>query len=174
MFCSTPAWGLESIIIEEHPTEISLDENLWYLEDTNKQWHLADLQGDHTALPWQRYNGDTPAFGYTESAFWFRFRLQNLTFDSQRLLLEIAYPLLDDVRLFAVQQDGTIITLTSGDRQPFSQRLIPHRNFLFPLLLASNASVDVYLYVESTSSLQLPISLWHEQAYWLNDAKTLQ
>ena len=144
---------------------------LWFLEDAEKQWDLNEVK--QTSI-WQRSLHSTPAFGYTESAYWFYFRLQNATVNAERLLLEVAYPLLDEVSVHAVSQNGSVQSFRGGDSQPFVQRPIQHRTFLFPLELNASDELDVYLRVSSSSALQVPLSLWNERAYWLYEADNLQ
>ena len=171
---AVPAWGLESIIIEDQLAEIPLTGKLWYLEDAAKQWNLDEVQSSELASSWLLNSQDTPAFGYTNSAYWFRFRAQNPSSDSKHLLLEIAYPLLDSIKVFEVWSNGDVKSWTGGDERPFAQRLVQHRNFLYPLNLDGSTALGVYLCISSSSSLQVPVSLWDAQAYWLHDAAIMQ
>ncbi|MBK7701986.1 MAG: GGDEF domain-containing protein [bacterium] len=54
----------------------------------------------------------------------------------------------------------------TGDREPFARRPLVHRHFLFPLP-ASTAEPTVYLLrVRSSSSLQVPLSLWDANLFF--------
>ena len=100
---------------------------------------------------WQRSEHATPAFGYTESAYWFYFRLENPSADTQDLILEVAYALLDNIDVYAVSRNGAVQSFRGGDHQPFAQRQIQHRTFLFPIELKARDDLDVYLRVSSSS-----------------------
>jgi len=57
------------------------------------------------------------------------------------------------------------VEFTLGDKQPFWSRPLQHHNFVVPLQLPTDSSAEIYLQVRSTSSIQVPITLWDEQAF---------
>ena len=54
-----------------------------------------------------------------------------------------------------------------GDKQPFYQRPIYHRNFLVPLSLSRDDELSIYLRVDTTSSMQVPLTLWDQDAFYV-------
>jgi diguanylate cyclase (GGDEF)-like protein len=111
-------------------------------------------------------------FGLSRDAIWLRLDLAAAPGGDGVWLLEAANPSLDDVRLFVRQADGSILSQRSGDRQPFSQRPFVHRNHVFPVTLAADAPVTVFLRVQSEGTLSLPVRLWRMTALWENDQRT--
>lgn len=94
-------------------------------------------------------------FGYSASAYWLRFALAPAGGASTDWLLEIDYPTLDDVRVFAGNQAWHV-----GDRLSFAERPWEHRNFVFPLRLSADAPTTVYVRVASAGSLTVPLRVW--------------
>ena len=84
------------------------------------------------------------SLGYTESAVWLHFRVRNAAPAVIDWLLEVDYPLLDRIDVYSRHEhhDGWHLT-TIGDRLPFSQRPLPHRSFLLPLLLPYRVAVQM-------------------------------
>lgn len=111
---------------------------------------------------------ETPNFGFTKSAYWFRTVVTNSLADSNGWLLEIAYPLLDDIVVYEKSQNGQLITHRAGDNQPFESREIDNRNFLFRLSLDADAPVELIIRVSSSSSMQVPIKIWSFDSYALS------
>jgi diguanylate cyclase (GGDEF)-like protein len=94
-------------------------------------------------------------FGYSASAYWLRFTLAPRLGAASDWLLEIDYPTLDDVQVFAGAQSWH-----TGDLLPFAARPQHHRNFVFPVRLAADAPTTVYVRVASAGSLTVPLRLW--------------
>ena len=101
--------------------------------------------------------------GFSRSAFWIRLDLVAAA-AADRWLLEIGFPTLDSVLV-----DGPLAGLPSpyltGDLLPFSQRPIPHRNFVLPLELTPGQAATFYIRVVSEGALTVPIVFWQSLAF---------
>lgn len=116
---------------------------------------------------WQSDGGESISLGYSDMVYWFRFRMANGTDAARSLYLEIAYPVLDRIE-FHMLDDGHLLERhVLGDKQPFNERLIHHRNFLVPLTLLPGESRTVYMRVDTTSSMQVPLALWDRDAFFV-------
>lgn len=99
--------------------------------------------------------GDRLSFGYTRSVVWLKIPLQWQGTEADDWLLNFDYPLLDDVRLYARDGQGGWQVRRVGDRLPFVERPIHHREFLFPLRRPADLRQDLYVRMETTSSMQV-------------------
>ncbi len=146
--------------------KVDLASHLDYLEDRNRLLTLNDLlQQSPTGLNWQR-SREIPNFGYTQSAYWFRISLDNLSRMDEPLLLEVSYPLLDSIRVFYVVKGRNLESYQTGDAYDFTGRPISHRNFVFPVPETSADEMEVYFRLESDGTVELPLVLWQETAFW--------
>src|SRR5690606_31951026 len=75
--------------------------------------------------------------------------------------------------LFVRQQDGALERFELGDKRPFRQRPIDHRNFVVPLNIPPHEEVSVFMRLKTTSSVQVPISLWEERAFFSAETRTM-
>ena len=116
-------------------------------------------------LPWQSNSTEIPSFGFSAHTYWFRF---NLPAHDHEGLLEIDYALLDDISFYRIYDGQLIDTIFTGDKRPFSERPIQHRAFLFPIP-PSEHSQQIILRVRSSSSIQLPITLWPQKTFFEQD-----
>lgn len=104
--------------------------------------------------------------GYTDEAYWFRFTVRNVGVQPIYSLLEISYPVLDHVEVYVVSDGKVRDQLVVGDKQPFYARPVRHRNFVVPLDVPPEQTTRVYLRAQTTSSLQLPMTLWRQEAFY--------
>ncbi|WP_203301534.1 sensor domain-containing diguanylate cyclase [Marinobacter sediminum] len=117
---------------------------------------------------WTPNQSDSLSLGYGKSAYWFRVAVENPTDEVTKPLLEIAYPVLDQIEIFINPESSgaePIESIVLGDKQPFDARPIQHRNFVVPLTLAAGEQTWIYLRVETTSSMQVPLILWEQNNF---------
>ena len=114
------------------------------------------------------------SFGYTEDVVWLRWRLQGLEGAGARVWwLHVKPTFLDNLTLYQVLPDGQVSVSHGGDHVAFSQRLIPAREHLLPVLLDEQVTT-LYLRVETASTLVITSQLWLPEAYQqANDKVTL-
>ncbi|WP_264622949.1 sensor domain-containing diguanylate cyclase [Marinobacter santoriniensis] len=126
---------------------------------------IADVR----ALPdsaWTRNGSDSVSLGYGDEVYWFRVKIRNRTGEVKNPYLEIGYPVLDHIEVYADSSAIDREPLVLGDKQPFYDRPIPHRNFIVPIDLAPGQESAVYLRVDTTSSMQVPLTLWDPSAFY--------
>jgi signal transduction histidine kinase len=99
---------------------------------------------------------DEVSLGFSRSTLWLRFSVENSGADPTQWLLELAYPHLDHIELF----DGDGRHWVTGDMLPFSTRPLAHANFLFPMRTPAHAAQTVYLRVQTSGALRVPLKAW--------------
>ena len=105
-----------------------------------------------------------PNLGLDPRIHWFKVTLVN-RLESQRFVVEAAYPLLDYVDFYIernLQIDGPV---KSGDLRPFLSRYRPHRTLNFAVDMESGETVTLYFKVSTESSVQLPLTLYTSTAF---------
>ena len=113
--------------------------------------------------------GVDPNFGISSSAFWMRFTLKNAADLQRSLLLEVGYPLLDELDL-CYFDDGAVVK-QQGDHRPKENRERKFRTFVFSVPFLPGQERDVYLRVATMGSLKVPLMVWEEKAF---DAHIIQ
>ncbi len=147
------------IVLSPEQGSYSLGKHLELLEDPSKTLTITDIVSPQTQARFTPSTADTPSFGFTTSAVWARFTVKNSLPHSVEYFLEVKYPLLDHIDLYTPTDTGAFTVLKAGDSLPFKQRTIQHRNNIFPVRLASGEQKTLYLHCETTSSLNLPLTL---------------
>jgi len=117
-------------------------------------------------IAWQATTLDKTSFGFDENHYWLRISLKSLYSSSTPWFFRIDYPLLDKLDVYLLTGTRLLQEFHSGDFQPFNQRPIDNPAFVFPLSIKSSAPHTLYIHVQTSSSLQLPLSLQPESSYW--------
>lgn len=164
------------VLLKADTRSLSIGTMVEYFEDDTGSYSLDDVRESALSDRWVRSTKDVPNFGFTSSAYWFRFKLSNSSNEAFNGLLELGYPLLDYVDVYllsAPNEKKAMPDYLLGDSKKFSQRVVPHRNFLIPLSMEPHQSSYAYIRVETGSATQLPIVIWEDQAFYQADANWL-
>ena len=100
--------------------------------------------------------------GFTPSVWWVRITLRNDSPHRQSVMLRQNYPLIDYIELYRQGADGQWQRLATGDRRPFTDRPLAHRDFVFPLTVAADSAQSVYLRYQSQGPIDISLSLYSE------------
>ena len=174
-----PAWASASSVessldLNLLPAEFVLGDSMRYLQDDEGQLsadQVVQLLTDRKR--WIPSEDKVPNFGFSASTYWFQVSFENSSSVDIHKFIEISYPLLNEVQQYQVI-DGVLNTgLHLGSAVPFSNRSIPHRNLIFPVVFPAHKSTTVLFSVHSGSAVQLPIKIWDERAFWQHDQADL-
>ncbi len=150
-------------------TSLVLDPLVAYAEDPEGHGTINQLQ----ARTWKTGGVENLSFGYTNSVYWFRFVLSDSRARQLPYFLEIGYPVLDNIRLYLRSikngQKSDWQLQQYGDKQPHSERPIPHRFFVLPFSLESGEQQEWVFRVETSSSMQFPLTVWHERPFFVEE-----
>ncbi|MFO8141091.1 MAG: 7TM diverse intracellular signaling domain-containing protein [Marinobacter sp.] len=151
------------VVLDNSTTSVrNLDGCLWYLEDPGHELSIDDV----LALPEQRFSRHQAGvlnFGYTESAYWARFDLSARATETN-WILELALPLVDDVRLYLVRDGQLVAQRRAGYLDNWDDRDLAVPNPTFRLQLMPETTT-VFLRITNTNAFRLPITLWHPDSY---------
>lgn len=142
--------------------------NMQYMEDPEHTLEINDLLS--RPMQWQSIDREAPNFGFTSTAFWFRFTLDNDRNTAQSILMELPIPFLDDVRMHRVAEGKTLESHRVGDRYPFSERPIEHNNFLLPFTLEPGKNQFI-MRVAAAGSVEAPLYIWTPESFSIENAQ---
>jgi diguanylate cyclase len=127
----------------------------YYLEDSSGEMTIADVRSPELAGQFQLARRDSINLGFTDSVLWLRIDVRRLGQPGRDGMLTLDYPLLDRIEVYDGSTEDLEPMLRLGDRQPFEQRVVPHRYFAVPLPREGFYWNRIYLRIESESSLQV-------------------
>lgn len=136
---------------------------------------LVDARGELTTdsvaghPDWQVSTVSALNFGFTSEVYWIRFTIRNTGNQPIDLLIESRFPFLDRVDFNVLSNHAPPQHIVVGDTLPYSARPLRHSHVLVPLLIAAQEEVQLLLRVQSTSAVQLQLTLWERQAFTEQD-----
>ncbi len=133
-----------------------------YLVDERAEFSLDEVRSAQTEEFWQPVVEDYANFGYRPYPYWYRFAISNPAEHTVSHVVEISYPLLDEIDWYRINSEGGVDLLQTGDRKPFSQRPVAHPHFLFPIQLQAGERQEFYLRVMTRGSQLVPLNLWQD------------
>lgn len=129
------------------------------VEPTPITWRDLSLDAENWLVP-EQLN-----FGFSSSPIWFKVRPDSSKLNDDALLV-LAYPMLDDVQMFIVDDDGNLIThQKTGDAYAFADRPIAHNHFLFPVNREALQHTILFR-IQSEGSVKFPLSLWQTSRFY--------
>lgn len=109
---------------------------------------------------WQQTSADVLNFSLDPREHWLRIRLSNPHPEQVSLHLLLDQPIQDYIDYWQVDNAGVVQQhVQTGDRRPFSNRLVNHRSFIFPVDLQANTSATLYIRLDSHDGLHEAIPL---------------
>lgn len=140
---------------------LNLAEGMAYLEDPAGYLTLEEVRARQD---WQTNHGSAGNFGFTPSAYWFRVELNAARSNYWSVVLH--YPAHDFVDAYWLSASGDVLDHEhTGDLQPFMQRSVYHREFVFSRYLAAGESVQFYMRLKTEGTMQVPLEIMDKTAF---------
>ncbi|MCG8671048.1 MAG: diguanylate cyclase [Pseudomonadales bacterium] len=108
---------------------------------------------------WQAVESDPVNLGFQEAAFWLKGTFTTGKLTTTDWILEQPYPLIDQLNVFIYRDKKLEYQWFSGDSKPFPERALSHAHFLFPIQLKENSSYQIFIKVQNTEAMELPLRL---------------
>lgn len=170
LFIARPVTAELSVLGEQ----VALTGDVEYFATGEDAISIDALLASPAAVSWQRNHKDIINFSYTSQAYWLRVPLINPGPAGLERLLVLSYPLLDYVDIYLIRNGQVITEYHVGDHYPFEQRKVDNRLFVMPLQFQPETGYQLYLHARSSSSMQLPMTLWETHAFYAeNNIKVL-
>lgn len=140
---------------------------------------LHETLKNHTG--WETNTQKRVHFGFKEKHIWLKTQLNNASETPQSLLIEMGYPLLDEILILETESDQMVRWRLSGDRvhqaeyafitqptSPTAHTMTDHNSvmhYVYPLTIAPNTLKTLYIYIRTDGLLRTPITLYEQTAY---------
>jgi PAS domain S-box-containing protein len=154
------------VILRDGLSEYPLGLYLAILEDPGGQLTIDDVTSAAYAGQFTPSQSGQPDFGYTDSAYWVRFHVQNKTSRLNDWRLEVDFANMGLVDFYRPLPSGRGFELVqTGRYRPATSRDVVHPQFVFALPLPLQADELVYLRFANESAMQLSLTLWSRPAF---------
>jgi signal transduction histidine kinase len=154
------------VVLTEAQGEYPLGRHLELLEDKNKAWTIDDVTSPELARQFRPSQVEVPNLGFTDSAYWVRFRVRNEAGPTRQWRLEQDYAVMHYMTLFLPQPDRPGYEVQQiGAALPFNIREIAYPTLVLGLPVAPGAEETIYLRFENGASMTLPLTIWSLEAF---------
>ncbi len=164
MFFSMSSYCSSSVKILSDTRSYELGLHMDILEDLNGEISIEEIMTTQWQSRFTHSQESIPYYGFSDSIFWFRIKLENQTATQQSLVLEVANPLLDYVTLYIPYENG-IFNTTQGDHLPLENRKVKYKNYVYLIELQAKEIQTLYFRIQTTSSAKFPLFLWKHEAF---------
>ncbi|WP_457572689.1 sensor histidine kinase [Desulfolithobacter sp.] len=163
-----PSWASAGtvVVLQEETPELILAPYLEYLREPETGLTIGEVSS--TPQNTMFVPARNPNHGFVDAPYWVRWTLRNPDTVAAIRLLEIKFPFLDHIELYAPRGDGSFEMHRTGRSLPFGTREVQHRNFLFRISIPPGTHTW-YARLETESAMFFPMILWNEQAFWSRD-----
>ncbi len=104
--------------------------------------------------------------GIPSEYYWFRFVIINEDDESHDIMIDIANSRINYMELYE-QSHGLRTLGVTGDFLPFRNRVIEHKNYIFPTRFAPGELKEFFLFVDQKGHVfNLPIEIYHNESYY--------
>ncbi|ASU36460.1 sensor histidine kinase [Mucilaginibacter xinganensis] len=128
----------------------------------NKELSLKDVL---SSKDFKRCDKDVPNLGFSAFSTWIRFTVTNQT-KYPDLLLDLAYPILDEVELFTPDSQNQYHGILMGEIKNFDTRKYKQPDYIFDLDIPYSTTKTYYLRIKSSEQLILPVSVNQKNDLW--------
>jgi len=147
--------------IDNDAVQLSLSPYIDVLEDKTGGLTIDDVVSNRYAFQFSPASMTELYFGYTTSAYWLRFTIENQRDEDMRFILEAAPADIDYVDLYAVDsQTGQLHKhIRLGSAMPYSDRAYNYPVSLFDLKITAHAAYTYFVRAESDKAVNVQLSL---------------
>jgi len=147
---SLPLFSAGKVLITDELNQFRFGKNVEYLEDTSGSLKFGDVKERNTG--WVQSKKDNFTLGFTGSAYWLKFTVENRIKPGSCWYLEIDYPLIDDIQVYYPGTNGMYVMKKAGDTFPFYTREVVDRRFFFGINTPEGTS-EFYVRLKTTGAL---------------------
>ncbi len=155
-------------------TSYDLSKYLEFLEDKDSSFTIAQISSPEFSDRFKRRDRSSLNFGYTNSTYWARLQLQNLSDREAEWILSLEYLQIDRIGIYrpAHQQKGDWTFKETGLLHNFASREIEDRLPAFNIIVPPQTAQSIYLRFYTTTPLIIDASLSSSDIFWQFRAST--
>lgn len=143
------------LVLHNTMTRELVGNECFYFKDTKGEFGIDEM----IALPDEKFTqspGNVLNFGISKSTYWLKLNVINDAVEIDHLL-ELAYPILDEIVFYEVKQGVVTRTLKAGKLTPDRPSSYDHPHFVFPTELDKEEQATYFIKAKTTEPLILPL-----------------
>ncbi|MCG8313586.1 MAG: response regulator [Pseudomonadales bacterium] len=170
-FANTAFSNQQPLAVDSFRVPFNLAPKGYYLIDSKGEYNISAVRSEGFNARWEPHTDEIPNFGFTDDVVWAYYLIQPRDEGFAQGVVEVGYPLLDDLEIFVFENDLQLAHYKLGDTKTFDARPVQHQNFVIPVSFKKDSIYAVCLRVDTASSVQFPVVLWDQMRFWEADAR---
>ncbi|HLS66233.1 MAG TPA: ATP-binding protein [Pseudogracilibacillus sp.] len=156
----------QAVRIDESLEKIQLGRYIEVLTVDRLDYTIEDIASAPFSDQFEPFTGKgRPNYGYNVKPHWVRVLLENNS-TNDVWLLELEAPKVNELHFYTYnRKTQEYDVVQTGNNYPFNERQITHRNFVYPIELKQGETKEVYLFIYTGSSVQIPLTLWDQRSF---------
>jgi two-component system, sensor histidine kinase LadS len=163
----------EIISISEQISAERIGKYLDYYEDLNNESNAKEIFEGKEDSKFKNSTEQILNLGFIKSQFWLRFSIQNNSINENNFLVEYEFAGIDELEFYSQEINKSITSSLTGDHLPFSSRIIPHKNFIFPIKIPPGETRTFLIRLKTETTFMAPINIWNYKDLYLRDYRLL-
>ncbi|NJD57996.1 MAG: hypothetical protein FIA98_01175, partial [Anaerolineae bacterium] len=156
----------QPLVLTDGQGRYSLGAHIDILEDPTGELTIEDVTSPEYAARFNPPQAAVPNYGYTDSAYWIHFTLDNQTSVTYEWLLMQGFANTHYIDLYTPSANGQgYIEKKSGSLLPVSMRDVINPNVVFNLTVPLQSQQTEYVRIKSQASMTIDLSLWTNSAF---------
>lgn len=148
------------VVVDGTQDSWHVGQSLFVLEDESQALTIEDVSRAGFAHRFTRSSMDTPTYGFSRSVYWVRFSyLEKDLAPERRWFLAVMNESLEHVDVYFQRPDGTFDIRRGGSQVPWAGREVAHRFHVFHLPGVNTDPATVYIRVQTSSLMRLPVEI---------------
>lgn len=153
-----PSFG--RLVLPPHLDGLDLKPYLGYWYDPNPASTLGDAQASLEQGLFIPMADRSSNMGFARGHHWFYLHLHNASSTRRSLLVEVDYPILDQLEFYCYGPGQKPSYFPAGDHMQYDSRIVKVRNYVVPLQLEAQDNIECLIRARSQSNVVLPITLF--------------
>ena len=158
----------ELLLLPEQNGSIPVGMAMDTLEDPQGKLTLKDVLSPAIQRKFRPVKATIPNYGFTDSVYWARYRAKNNSVKTLQYILEVGFPLIDDLQIYVKTPGKTIDQwprYCQGRKHLFAKRPVYHRNYVFPVTIPRGTSRTIYMRISTGDGMIFPAAFWEAKTF---------
>ncbi len=160
LFISSGVYAASPVDVRDVKGKYPLGLNLEYIEDVSGNWTIDDVRSKQRSSLFKKSKKAVPGFGYTSSAYWVHFEIQNSFAEKKRIFLELAHPFMKSIEVYYFRSDTLVEKTVAGISVNPARKDFESRNHVFDINLPPLSETQIYMRFKNGGPMGLPLSIW--------------
>ena len=141
-----------------------VDTSISYIELPNKTYTLDEVMEKSDQGLFSSLHKDHSKFGFSDNIFWIKVNSKNSVSVEKTQILELNYPTLDYIDIYALEDQQLILKKELGDQRVYDKStFMPNPNYEFRILPGEEKTF--FIKIVSSGSLNIGTSVQDVNAY---------